>query len=111
LAGPVVGDIPAPVGEDDLDSLFLDGLGSEDVMDFSRLSHRNHRWVLQEQQNIPNFILPASLRKTILQAQRIFIIDIPQEKSPAGRKIFWNPNHEFKLSSEGVEVKEVGVRG
>jgi len=64
--------------------------------------------VLQEQQNIFNFVLPASFRKTILQAQRIFIIDIPQEKCPAGRKNFLNPLHGFKLSSEGFEVKEVG---
>jgi hypothetical protein len=64
--------------------------------------------MLQEQQNIPDFLLPASLRETILQTQGIFIIDISQDKSPAGKRMFLNPNHGFKLSSEGVEVKEVG---
>jgi hypothetical protein len=64
--------------------------------------------VLQEQQNISNLFLPASLSETILQTQRIFIIDDPQAKSPAGRKIFLNPNHGFKLSSEGREVKTIG---
>jgi hypothetical protein len=64
--------------------------------------------VLQEQQNISDLFAAASLSETILQTQRIFIIDHSQTKNPAGKKILLNPNHGFKLSSGGVEVKEIG---